>query len=178
MEFSSRKLAISLGVSIALNLFLLGVLTRWWGEEQTLSSVDAPLVDAEASRGVMGDRPPRHRKAHKAGKKTGKRAGKRARRHWLNAEQRAALKPSRKALRRARQYAQTVLAAEPVDSGALEEALTQLREKSQATQQALHQLVQSEAPRRSVAERKRMLRGLRGSGKRRHGEMRKKTSGE
>lgn len=133
---SRRALSLILGVSVALNLFLLGM---------------------GASRLLREDRvgrPGVHHQSHRAnGERRGRGASGRKQR-WLSEEQREAAKRGRAALRESRNLAREALRREPFDAEALRARLAGLRESARAMQESMHEALVQRAGQLSVEERR------------------------
>ena len=138
---SRRVLTILLGLSVALNLFFLGVTAarvwhdgRWSAESQAHSR-----TGAAAGSGARRD-PRRHRDALS----------------WLSDAERDQLRPRRKALLGIRRDAETVLRTEPFDAPKLKHSLDALRAETDQIQSSVHQLLLQRAETLGPAERRRL----------------------
>lgn len=140
----SRVIAIALFASLALNLFLGGVMVGRW----------------------LAPQPPAA--AFEAGGFGGLIANMRAAAAMLPAEQQAALREAMGhhrteirqeliALRDARQAALATLAGEPFDRGATEAAFVELQMRSQAVQTAIHEAMLDAAERLPVEARRHLV---------------------
>jgi uncharacterized membrane protein len=119
---SGRTLGILLGVSVALNVFCLGVVAararqRWEWRERTHAEYVAP------------------------GPRRAQRHGRSEPLSWLTDSDRAALGPERKALQGLRHAAAEELRAEPFDAAKLEGTLEALRAQTNKVQAAVHDLL-------------------------------------
>lgn len=126
-----RTLALVLCVSVALNLFLLGVFTaRAWQR--------AELREARTAHGPR--REPRQVEPLR----------------WLSDAERAELRPRRKALRALREEAEQLLRAETFDSGKFRATLEALRRETDGIQVSMHELLSSRAETVDAAQRRRL----------------------
>ena len=126
---SRRALTLALAISVALNLFLLGVgAARLWQH---------------------GERGPRglDRSSRAAGRAA----------EWLDEGRRSELRERRKTLREARRHVQRALASPAFDAEQLRGALKKLRGESQGLQEALHESLLERAAQLGVAERRRLF---------------------
>jgi uncharacterized membrane protein len=125
-----RTTAILLAISVALNLFFLGVVTSWaWHRK--------PDTAHE-----------RHSAWHR-----GARSDESA---WLSEAERDELRPRRKALRGTRRDAEALLRADTFEPEKFRGALAALRTETDAIQASLHELMVKKAASASVEERRRM----------------------
>ncbi len=132
----TRTLAIILGISVALNLFFLGVVAAraWQRHEARLH---------RPAHGPMSAGPRRPRPRTEPFQ-------------WLSEAERDELRPRRKALRGLRREAEAALRAEPFDGQRLRGALGALRQETDAIQAAVHELMIRQAGAMSVDERRRL----------------------
>jgi uncharacterized membrane protein len=130
----ARTWAIMLGVSVALNLFFLGLFSA-----RVFQRVEA--------------RPDRHG-AVSVGPR---RAWQRSRSfEWMSEAERADLRPRRKELRGARHAAEEALRAEPFDAERLRRSLSDLRQQTEQIQANVHERMLERAASMSPEERKRL----------------------
>lgn len=127
---TQRTTAILLAISVALNLFFLGVMTSWaWHRSH----------DAHDGRHASGHRGPRPDSAS-----------------WLSEAERDELRPRRKALRGLRRQAEAQLRAETFDGEKFRGSLSALRAETDAIQGALHELLVKKASSAGPEERRRL----------------------
>jgi uncharacterized membrane protein len=123
-----RTLAILLAISVALNLFFLGVAASWaWHRSH----------DGHDRRHAVihrGDRPDST--------------------SWLSEAERDELRPRRKALRGLRREAEGLLRAETFDGEKFSGSLSALRAETDAIQAALHELLVKKASGAGLEERR------------------------
>lgn len=149
---SPRRLAIALGISVALNLFLLGLgAARLW---RGGVFGHAP----SARRGPPGPdrfaRVPSRTPGGRRGSARG--AGQPVGMPWLEDEQRRDLQARRKALRVAREQVRTALLARDFDRLKLERGFAEVRAKSLAVQEFLHAELAGRAQGLPLEERRRL----------------------
>jgi uncharacterized membrane protein len=135
---SRRTLLMLLGLSVAINLFCLGVVAaRAWQRAEWRSHRDAARpAFGEARRGPGPPRPEPFR--------------------WLSEAERAELRPPRKALRATRRQAEEVLRAEQFDVEKFRAALAALRAETDGIQASVHELLIRRASSLNVEERRRL----------------------
>jgi uncharacterized membrane protein len=127
----TRTLALVLAVSVALNLFFLGVLAaRVWQRAEPRDARSTHMQRRE------------HRQAEPF--------------RWLSDAERAELRPRRKALRALREDAERLLRAESFDSGKLRTTLEALRRETDGIQTSVHELLMSKAETLSAEQRRRL----------------------
>jgi uncharacterized membrane protein len=138
---SRRLLTILLGLSVALNLFFLGVTAarvwhdaRWRSERQAHSRLDSPS-------GAAGRRDPRRHRDPLS---------------WLSDAEREQLRPRRRALLGIRRDAETVLRSEPFDAPKFKSSLDALRAQTDQIQSSVHQVLLQRAETLGPAERRRL----------------------
>jgi len=138
---SRRVMTILLGLSVALNLFFLGVTAarvwhdgRWRSERQAHSR-----TDSASSSGARRD-PRRHREALS----------------WLSDAERDQLRQRRRALFGIRRDAETVLRTEPFDAPKFRRSLEALRAETDQIQSSVHQLLLQRAETLGPAERRQL----------------------
>lgn len=138
MNPASRKLALALALSVALNMFLLGVLVARIGLMHRPPAGPHPVL-FHADEAFRGDEPRVKRilMAHKEGVTT----------HW-------------RAARDARRKVRAALEAEPFDRARLERELAGLREETQRSQEALHRAFLDLATEATPEQRRRLGRSL------------------
>jgi len=125
-----RRTAILLAISVALNLFFLGVVTSWaWHRSH----------DAHDRRSVAGHRGSRPDSTS-----------------WLSDAERDELRPRRKALRGLRREAEALLRAEAFDGEKFRGSLSALRAETDGIQAALHELLVKKASSAGLEERRRL----------------------
>lgn len=137
-----RKLAIFLGVSVGLNLFLLGMLSvQFLHHRRPVTSSDGPWGHPHllfhAGEVFEGDLSRAGRILH---------------------EHKKALREHRRAVREARREARSVLESEPFDKGALETQLSRLRTHTQGSQEILHRAFVELATEATPEQRRRLSR--------------------
>jgi uncharacterized membrane protein len=126
-----RTTAILLAISVALNLFFLGVVTSWaWHRRH---DVGHERRMATAHRGPRPDTS-----------------------SWLSDAERAELRPRRKALRSLRREAEQSLRSEAFDPEKFRGSLAALRVETDAIQASLHELMVKKAAGASVDERRKL----------------------
>jgi uncharacterized membrane protein len=130
----ARWLAIVLGVSVALNLFFVGLLGV-----RALQRRDAHAEHAGHS--TVGDGPRRPRQRPRPFE-------------WMSEAEREALRPRRRALRGTRREVEQALRAEPFDREKLSQALSQLRRETDGIQASVHELMLRKADGMSGEERR------------------------
>ena len=127
----TRSLAVVLAVSVALNLFFLGVVAaRVWQRAEPREARPTHMQRRE------------HRPAEPF--------------RWLSDAERAELRPRRKALRGLREDAEQRLRAESFDSGKLRTTLEALRRETDAIQTSVHELLLSKAETLDAEQRRRL----------------------
>jgi uncharacterized membrane protein len=127
----TRTLALVLAISVALNLFLLGVLAaRVWQRAELREARNAHSPRRE------------HRQPEPLG--------------WLSDAERAELRPRRKALRALREDAEQLLRAESFDSGKFRTTLEALRRQTDGIQASVHELLTKRAESLSAEQRRRL----------------------
>lgn len=140
-----RWLTIALAISVALNLFFLGVAAaRWWQHRQWRAQrwTDAPGLNVPAPK-AEGQR---HERRHRRGRPLS----------WMTEAERAELRPKRQALVGVRRDAERVLSAEPFDPAKFQSALEALRTETAQIQAAVHQKLMQRAAALSPEERRRL----------------------
>ncbi len=131
-----RWLAIVLGVSVALNLFFLGLFS----------------ARAFQRSEVRPERPP-----HGATAGGPRRFRQRARSFdWMTDDEREQLRPRRKALRGLRREVQEALRADPFELDQLNRALSELRRETDGIQASVHELMLRRAQGMNAEERRRL----------------------
>lgn len=127
----TRTLSLLLAVSVALNLFFLGVLAaRVWQR--------AELRGARPTHALRRE----HRQAEPL--------------RWLSDAERAELRPRRKALRALREEAEQLLRAESFDSQKLRTTLESLRRETDGIQTSVHELLMRRAETLGAEQRRRL----------------------
>jgi uncharacterized membrane protein len=135
---SRRTLLLIVAISVAVNLFCLGVVAaRAWQRAEWRSR-----WDGHAPSGFDGRRGPRPSRAEAF--------------RWLSEAERAELRPRRKALRGLRREAEEALRAEQFDSEKFRAALGALRLETAQIQGSVHELLIRRAGEMSVDERRRL----------------------
>jgi uncharacterized membrane protein len=142
-----RWLTIALAVSVALNVFFLGVAAaRWWQHRKWRADRfgdNASLIaGGPRAEGERLER--RHRR------------GRGAPLSWMTEAERAELRPKRQALVGIRRDAEQVLSAEPFDAGRFQRALEALRTETAQIQGAVHQKLLQRAATLSLEERRKL----------------------
>ena len=128
-----RTTAILLAISVALNLFFLGVVSSWaWHRTHEPAAHDWRAA-AAGHRGSRADQ-----------------------NVWLSEAEREELRPRRKALRALRRDAEALLRAESFEPEKFRGALAALRTETDAIQASLHELMLKKATGASLEERRRM----------------------
>jgi uncharacterized membrane protein len=126
-----RTTAILLAISVALNLFFLGVVTSWaWHQRQDVGH------ERRMAAAHGGSRPDTT--------------------SWLSEAERAELRPRRKALRSLRREAEQSLRAEAFDAEKFRGSLSALRAETDAIQTSLHELMVRKAAGASIEERRKL----------------------
>lgn len=131
-----RWLAIVLGVSVALNLFFVGLLGV-----RAFQRRDAHTERSRYSTADDGPRRPRQRPRPF---------------DWMSEAERDELRPRRKALRGTRRAVEQALRAEPFDREKLSQALSQLRRETDGIQASVHELMLRKADGMNDEERRRL----------------------
>lgn len=140
-----RWLTIALAVSVAFNLFFLGVAAaRWWQHRKWRAErwSDGASLSVPAQR-AAGERPERR---HRRGRPLS----------WMTEAERAELRPRRQALVGIRRDAEQVLSADPFDPAKLQSTLEALRTETTQMQAAVHQKLQQRAATLSLEERRKL----------------------
>lgn len=139
MSPASRKLAVGLALSVALNMFLLGVLVArmWPTQRHAFGGPGRALFHADEA--FRGDEPRMKRilRAHKG-----------------------ELMAQRRAAREARRKVRAALEAEPFDRAQLDRELQGLRAETQRSQEALHRAFLDLATQATPEQRRRLGRSL------------------
>lgn len=131
-----RWLSIILGVSVALNLFFLGLLgARAVRDREARAERSAPGLVVSGAR--------RHRQRPRPFE-------------WMSEAEREQLRPRRKDLRSTRRAAEDALRAEPFDGARLRTALGDLRRETDAIQASVHELILQRAGSMSAEQRQRL----------------------
>lgn len=135
---SGRTLGILLGVSVALNVFCLGVVAararqRWEWRERAHAEYDAVPAARRAARHGHVDPMP-----------------------WLTESDRARLRPERKALQGFRHEAADELRAESFDAEKFKGTLEALRAQTSKVQAVVHELLIERAQSLAPAERRKL----------------------
>jgi uncharacterized membrane protein len=139
-----RWVTIALAVSVALNLFFLGVTAaRFWQKSQWRARDDAAL----RAGGAAGARRPE-----------GRRGGRRGRDalSWMTDAQRSELRPKRQALVGTRRDAEQVLSSEPFDAAKFRTALEALRTQTVQVQSSVHERLVEHAQSLGLEERRKL----------------------
>ena len=137
---SRRLITILLGLSVALNLFFLGVTAaRVWHDVRWRSEWQAHSRANPGSGGPRRD--PRHHRDPLS---------------WLSDAERDQLRPRRRALLGIRRQAETVLRTEPFDAPKFKQSLDALRSQTDQIQLSVHQLLLQRAEALGPAERRRL----------------------
>jgi uncharacterized membrane protein len=135
---SRRTLLLIVAISVALNLFFLGVVAaRAWQRAEWRSRWEGHAPSGFDGR--HGPRPPRGEAFR-----------------WLSDAERAELRPRRKALRGLRHEAEDALRAEQFDTEKFRAALAALRLETAQIQGSVHELLIRRAGEMSVDERRRL----------------------
>jgi uncharacterized membrane protein len=141
---SRRTLLIVLGVSVALNMFFLGVLAARAWQRGTWQRSE-------------WQGPPRARGAAAAGaERRGPGQGLGDPLRWLSDGERERLAPERQSLREQRHHVDELLRAEHYDGREFRSALEDLRAKTDKTQASLHEVLAQRADALSQPERQRL----------------------
>jgi uncharacterized membrane protein len=133
----ARWLTIAAAVSVALNLFFLGLFSArafQQHEGRTPWAQHGPPGPSNLRRNWQRPRPF----------------------DWMSEAERADLRPHRKDVRSARQQAEEALRAEPFDGEKLRQALSDLRRETDAIQAAVHESMLKRAMTMSTDERRRL----------------------
>jgi uncharacterized membrane protein len=136
IEMRTRWLAIVLGVSVALNLFFLGLFSA-----RAFQRRDAH--DMRPGHAMVGDGPRRPRQRPRPF-------------DWMSDEERDQLRPPRRELRNTRREVEQALRAEPFDRERLGQALGQLRRQTDGIQASVHEFMLRRAEAMSADERRRL----------------------
>lgn len=142
-----RWLTIALAVSVALNVFFLGVAAaRWWQHRKWRAERwgDSASLSTAAPRGDGERAERRHRR------------GRGAPLSWMTEAERAELRPKRQALVGIRRDAEQVLAADPFDAKKFQSALEALRTETAQIQSVVHQKLLQRAATLSLEERRKL----------------------
>jgi uncharacterized membrane protein len=132
----TRWLAIVLGVSVALNLFFVGLFG--------VRAIQRREAHAEPARySTPGDGPRRFRSRQRPF-------------DWMSDAERDELRPRRKALRGTRREVEQALRAEPFDREKLSQALSRLRRETDGIQASVHELMLRKADGMNDEERRRL----------------------
>ncbi len=141
-----RWLAIALAVSVAINLFFLGVTAaRWWQHRQWRAERWGSASSSARVHEPDGERPERRH-----------RRGRRAPLSWMTEAERAELRPKRQELVGIRREAERVLSAEPFDPAKFQSALQALRAETTQIQAAVHEKLVQRAATLSPEERRKL----------------------
>lgn len=152
----ARTLALLLAVSVALNLFFLGVVAaRAWQRYEWQKA----------------------REAHGPVRRVRRESRQPESMRWLTDAERDELRPRRKALRGLREEASQLLRAERFDSGKLRETLDALRGETDAIQAAVHELLIRRAETLSVEQRRGLADAWSAQGGRARGKGRGRRGG-
>ncbi|HEU4582633.1 MAG TPA: periplasmic heavy metal sensor [Polyangiaceae bacterium] len=141
-----RWLTIAFAVSVALNLFFLGVAAaRFWQhrEWRTRRWGDPALNMAGGAAGPArpdGHRGPRRREPFP----------------WLSQQEKEELRPKRQALVEARRDAEQVLVADPLDAAKLGSALETVRAQTARLQASVHERLIQHAQSMGLEERRKL----------------------
>jgi uncharacterized membrane protein len=135
-EMQRRWLGIILGVSVALNLFFLGLFSA-----RAFQRHDSHSMSSGHAPGAGG--PPRFRQHQRPFE-------------WMSDAERDELRPRRRQLRVNRRAAEDALRAEPFDVERLRTALSDLRRDTDAIQAAVHQFMLERTVGMSSEERRRL----------------------
>jgi uncharacterized membrane protein len=144
-----RWLTVALAISVALNLFFLGVAAaRWWRHDQWRAEHGREATSAtNHGQGAGGERSERRR---------GSRRGRVAPLAWMTEAERAELRPRRQALVGIRRDAEQVLGAEPFDAARFQTALQALRAETAQIQTAVHEKLLQRAVTLSAEDRRKL----------------------
>jgi uncharacterized membrane protein len=133
----ARWLAIVLGISVALNLFFLGLFSARAFQRSEAHS-------ARTEHGMVGE--------------GGQRRDRQRSRafDWMSREEREQLRPRRRALRDTRREVEQALRAEPLDREKLSQALGELRRQTDGIQASVHEFMLRRAEGANAEERRRL----------------------
>ena len=142
-----RWLVIAFAVSVALNLFFLGIASaRFWQHRQwRLQRWSEPALNMAG--GAAGA-------ARPAGRRGPRRHGEPF--PWLSQQEKAELKPKREALIDARRGAEQVLVADTLDPAKLTDALNTVRAQTTQLQAAMHERLLQHAQALGPEERRKL----------------------
>jgi uncharacterized membrane protein len=135
-EMRRRWLAIVLGVSVALNLFFVGLLSARAFQRSEVRHERPPYA------GTAGN-PRRFRQRSRPF-------------DWMSEAEREQLRPRRKALRGLRHDVEEALTAEPFDREKLSHALSELRRETDGIQASVHEFMLQRAEGMNAEERRRL----------------------
>jgi len=138
---SRRLITILLALSVALNLFFLGVTAaRVWHDGRWRSGGQSHSRIEPAAGGAGRRDPRRHRDALS----------------WLSDAERDQLRRHRRALLGIRRDAETVLRTEPFDAAKFKQSLEALRSQTNQIQSSVHQVLLQRAEALGPTERRRL----------------------
>jgi uncharacterized membrane protein len=133
----TRWLAIVLGISVALNLFFVGLFSARVFQRSEPRS-------AHAGHANVGEGSPRRiRQRMRAF-------------DWMSEEERDQLRPRRRELRDTRRQVEQALSAEPFDREKLSQALGELRRETDGIQASVHEFMLRRAEGMNAEERRRL----------------------
>jgi uncharacterized membrane protein len=133
----TRWLAIVLGISVALNLFFLGLFSARAFQRSEAGSM-------RSGHGIVGEGGPRRiRQRPRAF-------------DWMSEEERDQLRPRRRELRNTRREMERALRAEPFDREKLSQVLAELRRETDGIQASVHEFMLRRAESMNVEERRRL----------------------
>lgn len=142
-----RWMMIAFAVSVALNLFFLGIASaRWWQHRQwrTQRWGDPALNMAGGAPG------PARMDGHRGPRRRGEPFP------WLSQQEKEELRPKREALIEARRDAEQVLVAEPLDPVKLGSALEAVRAQTTQLQATMHERLLQHAQTLGLEERRKL----------------------
>ena len=143
-----RWIMIAFAVSVALNLFFLGIAAaRFWQHRQWRS-------ERWGDAALAGSAPPHAQGRPEGG--WGPRRGREDPLSWLSQPEREELHTQRQALSGTRRNAEQVLVAEPFDAAKLRSALEALRAQTTQIQSALHERLVQHAETLAPEERRKL----------------------
>lgn len=141
-----RWLTLALAVSVALNLFFLGVAAaRWWQHEKWRSERWGGVSVSAQEHKPGGERPERRHRRSRGSPLS-----------WMTDAERAELRPKRQALIGLRREAERALSAEPFDPDKFASTLAALRSETAQVQQAVHEKLLQRAVTLSPEQRRKL----------------------
>jgi uncharacterized membrane protein len=142
-----RWVMIAFAVSVALNLFFLGIASaRYWQHRQwRMQRWGAPALNMAG-----GPAAPARGDGHRGPRRRGEPFA------WLSQQEKAELRPKREALSEARRDAEQVLVADPLDPAKLGSALETVRAQTARLQASVHERLLQHAQTLGPEERRKL----------------------